>query len=74
MSSPQASNITRRFSEPDSRLSFAEATGLDTSFNDPVIESSLALCKFSEAIAQRIEGKAFVRRGALRQKNVHEIK
>uniref|UniRef100_A0AAF5DKF9 Protein kinase C n=2 Tax=Strongyloides stercoralis TaxID=6248 RepID=A0AAF5DKF9_STRER len=39
-----------------------------------IIEPSLALRKFSEHFTERIEGKAFVRRGALRQKDVHEVK
>ncbi|KJH42265.1 phorbol esters/diacylglycerol binding domain protein [Dictyocaulus viviparus] len=75
-------DVTRRHSEADANhgtttVSSDKQEGgssVDLTHGDPVIESSIAIRKLSEALVQHIEGKAFVRRGALRQKNIHEIK
>ncbi|KAJ1345644.1 protein kinase C [Parelaphostrongylus tenuis] len=75
-------DVRRRRSEADARPENTavsseqqdEGSSVDLTHGDPVIESSIALRKLSQAFASRIEGKGFVRRGALRQKNIHEIK
>uniref|UniRef100_A0AC35U9B1 Protein kinase C n=1 Tax=Rhabditophanes sp. KR3021 TaxID=114890 RepID=A0AC35U9B1_9BILA len=63
-----------QISDNDCDTNSIEKSPENVSLNDPVIETSLAFRKFSEHFAERIEAKGFVRRGALRQKDVHEVK